>query len=476
MPQKQTQNTTFPAIQAFQEQRGAGEPLISLPLQQPADDEYAAIVAAIDQLSGEWNPVMLYTASTDSREREERWFMEALDCGRSIEPHFEYPFAQSFPVAEARRTLDALEQRVRALRPTNEIQRLTAVALTLKLLDDRATCDLAEGLQRDDDALVQRGLTRKYPGTDPLLVREAYARYARECTPRPATHGSLSENDRTRIRAMRFDAQGVKEAYEWALARYGILAPQHPRGFRVIIDPDVTAVDVRDKYDGGPTVAIPADESQDGEELLALIAHEIEAHARQAMNGLELFRIGTILRTDDETMYEGLAIRQEDAFVQRHFGEAASPESPLYVLAIALAEQGKSFSQIFHDQEAKWLHVYGTIPADEPLPERSMIDPAIRAKARRRAWRTTYRVMRGHTDMRNTAGFAMAKDLAYLRGKLLDDMLCRIGLGSVNESAIISMNGLPLLSRFDIREQDLPYPYLDVASEYLGKLLQGHHS
>lgn len=416
--------------------------------------ELAGIIAELEALTSSWNPVMLYTATLESREREKTRFVAGLESGRVIEPSFDYDAVQSFDSHGSRVLLQTLHERMSAFRATTSLEELTRTAIILKIEDDLATCDIAEGIQTKNDTLTKRGLTRKYPSTDPLLVREARRLYTAECTPVAATLGSLTDAERAMLLSRTFDATGVKHAYEWALSQYDLLAPANPRGFRVIIDPQVTAIDVRDKCEGGPTIVIPADEQQDARELLGLIAHEIEAHARQAANGLTLFPMGSAFRTDDETLYEGLAMRQEKAFITRYFGRSDDPESPLYVLAVALAEQGKSFSEIFLDQETLWAR----------------LDPTT---ARDRAWRTTYRVMRGHTDMRNTEGFAMAKDLAYLRGQIMDQKLQRLGMGILNESAIVSTTGLPLLSRFDIHEEDLPYPYKDVASAYLHMILRG---
>ena len=63
-------------------------------------------------------------------------------------------------------------------------------------------------------------------------------------------------------------------------------------GFAVTVDEKTTSIDVRDKSAKGPTVFIPKQKKMNGIELLKLIGHEIEGHARQSINGERLFLIG----------------------------------------------------------------------------------------------------------------------------------------------------------------------------------------
>lgn len=80
--------------------------------------------------------------------------------------------------------------------------------------------------------------------------------------------------------------------------------------------------------------------------------------------------------------------------------------------------------------------------------------------------------MRGHIDTTNNSSFAMAKDLCYIRGWLLDRQLREKGLGHLNEAAIIARGGLQLLAEFRLSESDLPLPYRDVATKYWQKVLK----
>lgn len=449
--------------------RGKAERL-ALPTSEVLPDELLSIADELERLTGEWNAVDIYTPSGALVASERERFLEARARGERVEPAFTYPNAERMNVASARAALRALDERVRAFAPTDDVGRMARVALHFKIEDDLATCDVIEGIRTKDETLIKRGLEKKYPGTDPLLVERAEAAYREECIARPMPGGSLTEAQIAALKAMIVDADGQREAFTWALGRYGMLRSEDcPDGFNVVVSEHVTSIDVRDKCEGGPTVFVPA--KRDGQdidalELCALIDHEIGGHARHAMNGRRLFRLGgAMLRTDDETLYEGQGMRRENDFMRKHAGANPAPEAPLYVLAVALAERGKSFSEIVDDQEQRWLHVYGKIPADQPIPD--SLDAKIRDKALKRAYRTAYRVMRGHVDMKNAAGFAMAKDLAYFRGTALDEQLRSIGLGVVNDAAIMSTAALPMVARFNLQEETLPFPFQELGHEYL---------
>jgi len=462
----------LPEIAALRESLRAKTERLALPVLDEMPEELRSIADELERLTGEWNAVDLYTPPGTLVESERERFLDARKRGERVEPEFTYPNAERMDHASARASLRALDERVRGFAPIDEVGRLARVALHFKIEDDLATCDVVEGIQSKDESLIKRGLGKKYPGTDPLLVERAEAAYREACLEPPAAKGLLTKDQITRLEDTVVDVDGQKKAFTWALERYGMLrSPSCPDGFNVIVSENVTSIDVRDKCEGGPTVFVPA--KRDGQEisaleLCALIDHEIGGHARHAMNGRRLFRVGgAMLRTDDETLYEGQGMRRENNFMRAHTGKNPAPEAPLYVLAIAMAERGKSFSEIVDDQERRWLHVYGKIPADQSIPD--TLDPKIREKALKRAYRTAYRVMRGHVHMKNPEAFAMAKDLAYFRGTALDEQLQSIGLGVVNDAAIMSTAALPMVARFDLKEEELPFPFLELGHEYLEK-------
>ena len=156
-------------------------------------------------------------------------------------------------------------------------------------------------------------------------------------------------------------------------------------------------------------------------------------------------------------------MRYETHFQEQFFGRQKEPALPMHVLTIADAEKGQSFENVFRAALDRWMRILPHMPGITELN--------VREKAVQKAWRNTYRAMRGHTDMSNTARYAMSKDASYLRGLLLDEKLLQENKGYRNEAAITSVKGMELLSYFDIKESDLPYPYENVTEQYMRLLL-----
>jgi len=240
----------------------------------------------------------------------------------------------------------------------------------------------------------------------------------------------------------------------------------------LVISDKVTSIDVRDKASDGPTIFIPKDRKIKLDELIGLVAHEIEGHARQSVNGRKLFLIGGgSLMGDNDMLYEGLGKRYEARIREKLFGDKASEPLPFFTFAVNDAEIGKSFSQIFSDQLDRRLHANLGINPDQQI-DVSKIDDKSLSKAKDQAWLTTYRVMRGHIDTSNPHSYALAKDLAYLRGWMLDQDLLDINAGYLNEAAVIHYKALKLIARFDLEEEDLPVPFKDVSAKYWEEVLK----
>lgn len=448
-----------------------------LPLLPCISAEAHDIGMEIAQMTGNWNPVEIYTAHNMQAER--KTFLDAHDSGEEYVPQFEYRHAEEMDLRHAKPVLESLMRRSHLLREDTLQERLTKLSLLYKIQDDLATCDIVTGIKNRNDELTSRGFQAKYPGLDEPLLRftqEAFERGLRGYR-EPAVPSILSEDEKNYLETLKIGPEGQAKAFTWALKKYGILREgKEGRGFQVVVDPKGTSIDVRDKSALGPTVFIPTDraEAVTGKELCALIAHEISAHARQAVNGEELFRVGGgALRMDDETMYEGLALRYEHDFREKYFGKKNEDMEHyyFYVFAVEKAEEGWSFQEVFEDQMERRLRYTLMLPYDKPLPPRDAIDPALWKLSQQRAWRTTYRVLRGHVDVRNQHNFAMAKDLSYLRGWLIDQELCKRGLGHLNEAAIVSLGGLQTLAEIGVQEHHLPIPFMDLAPEYAKILL-----
>ncbi len=431
--------------------------------------EMAALADDMEALAGKWNPVELYTAGNFKEERAT--FLGAFKEGRSYVPVFRYPRAEAFDAEGARAKLKEFRLRASSLPIISDRDRLARLTLLAKIDDDLASCDMAQGMALRDDELVKRGCAAKYPGLDDDLLRCAEIMFndIADATDAAVVEGELSNDDAEYLEKTLLSPEEEADAYRWALEEYGMLREgDDGEGFRVVIDKGTTALDVRDKSAMGPTVFVPEhrDERLSAMEVCALIAHEIEGHARQAMNGKKLFRLGGEgLRKDDETLYEGLAIRYEWEFVEKYFGKVRYDldHNTLYIFAVHMARAGASFEEIFRDQLER-CRLLSLSPA-------SSICGRDEEYCRMKAFRMTYRVMRGHTDATNKQSFAMEKDLAYLRGWLMDQRLIESGLGHANETAIMSPAGLQSLATMSITPDDVPIKFKDVAPVYMRKLL-----
>ncbi len=463
-----------------------------LPSRDQIPDELFSIVDVVKGISSTWNPVEIYTADADSIAVEQPKVFEAYDRDEEYNPVLTYSYANGMDLTTSRQ---ALMEQLHILRcfgkestpdkqesagkhTLSRVSRLFRAALYFKIKDDLATCDLVDGIKEKDDRKISAALKFKYSGTDDALLGLAEGifnglaseKIAEAATDQPEQTGLLTSEQKTFIKSMKINSSGIKGAFEWALNEYGILSTkENPRGYKVKIDRNATGIDVRDKSVEGPTVFIPEDREVTGKYLLELIAHEIERHAVQSCNGSEMFIVGGgRLKIDEEGQYEGLGLRGEEELVGKLFGESSGP-APYYSLAAKKAEDGASFFEVFKEQVERRLRVALKKPLGSKLPEE--IDIKILDTAKKNAWTTTYRVMRGHIDMANTHNFAMSKDIGYLRGYQIDSQLKEHGYGYLNEAAIIATGGLQLLAELDIYEDMLPIKFKDVATKYCMEIL-----
>ncbi len=471
--------STLPEIAAFL-RRSKTAKKIPIPQLQNLPSELREAAEILRGLTGTWNPVELYTADPKSLHGEKQKFFATFLRGHVYQPVFSYEYAESFRLGDARAQLEDLLERARAYAPYDRGAELMKLLFVDKLKDDLATCNLVEGLQAKDEAKIGTALQDKYPGVDPRILQIAEEDLERHSTkPKRGTEtpGELTEDQMRRMRELVLDAADVQAAFEWALDRYGMLRKgETGEGYTVVVDRRATAIDVRDKSVLGPSVFVPEGTRMTGERLLGLMAHEIEGHARQSWNGERLFLFGGgPLKIDEETLYEGLAMRYEYQFRKRYFGKEFDSHSlDYYVFAVRVGEEGGSFYDVFRDQMDRRLRLELGVPHHSAFSHEQAKDRNLYARVMEQAWGTAYRVMRGHTDMTNPCKFAMAKDLAYFRGHILDQQLCEHGQGFVNELTICSIGQLSILAEFDIDEKDVAVPFQDVTSDYLRMLLEKH--
>lgn len=467
-----------PQVTRFLENRRSNEPIDVTTITFPA--ELLPITERLGQLSATWNPVEIVTASAESIKREKARVFAAYRAGQEYNPVFDYPtaFRDEIDPDESRRVLEGLLQQVRGFKPqriTDEAARIARAAVYYKLKDDLATVTLLEGIRSKNEAKIKQAMGTKYASPDQGLVELAHQIYedlTQEGANKTSQDASLSHEDQELLRQHKVDAAGIKTAFEWLLNDYGILrTEQNPEGFSVEVTPEATGIDVRDKSKRPMTIYIPTDRQVTADKLLELMYHEIEGHARQSMNGIKLVVGGGRLRIDDETWYEALAKRLDEKFRREFFGTETGKPLPFYTLAIAQAEKGASFAQIFKEQVDMRLHVMLQKSPMTQLDYESQDVQSNLEKAMNLAWTTTYRVMRGHTDTSNPDSFAFAKDLAYLRGWLLDQQLRSQGLGHYNEVGVLQTNALALVGRLAINYDDLEYPFKDATKRYCTQVL-----
>ncbi len=475
-----------PEVQSFLGKTISGNERIDILPITEYPPTFIEILDQIKSISGNWNPVEIFTAESDSINGEKQKFISAFLNGEQHTPSFTYSTAEK--VAEkmkdeqSRDKLVQLKKQVFDYFPKNRSERLMRIGVYSKIKDDLATIDMTEGIVNGDDELTAQAMRRKYGGVNEELIEHAiniYNESFEDPGKKVLIEPLLSPEEQEFLKNQQFNAEELKMLFEWSLAELGILkTDSESEGFQVIISNETTDIDVRDKSSQGPTIFIPTvrgveGETVDGEKALGLIEHEIRGHARQSMNGYKQFLIGGgQLKFDNETLYEGLAKRYDEEFIKQFFGKETGKPIPYYTFAVADAELGKSFYDIFSRQFNLRLHTELKHPLDQPLPKRDQIDEGIFQKSLHNAWRTTYRVLRGHTDMSNPHAFAMAKDLSYLRGWLMDNQLKETGYGYINEIAIIPPGGLSMIAEFNIPDIEVPYPDKPLARLYWQKVLK----
>lgn len=433
----------------------------------------------IPKLTRFLNPVELFTADDVAKKKDE--FLEKASRGILENPTFTYE--QS--TAALKRTLDAhgldaglIERRLRAIEAEigavsteDPLAKLVKRALLRKVADDLATLELYAGLVGKDDRRVKRAVVAKYGrGVDEPLFEAARIVYgylvateAHSAKKRAKLEGRIEADVAAYMaKSEQMTAEDFAGAVEWMLDRFyahyeettGRPFPEASK-FRIDVSDKYSGIDVRDKSSEGPVIGIPA-KARSYKQYLELLRHEIDCHVRQSFNGqLMLGFGGGALKVDEETWYEGLAKLHEIAFMREMFGDESSPALPYYTFAIRLAEEGKSFVQVF-----------------EAIREMRLAAGNSDEKAAANAWNATYRVFRGHIDTANREAYALPKDQAYLRGWMLATQLEAGGLGYLNEAAISDLGGLELIAELDLGPKALLFPDLNLTDRYFDEVMK----
>lgn len=449
---------------------------VRLPLKKYLPSELRKIASEIGHITGKWNPVEILTPDAENCKDEKSKFFESFLKQQTYNPQFEYLYALSIDAMTAKRQLINVFDRLCTFKSKNRTEEITVKALRKKMRDDFATCELLLGIQTRDQHRIASAIDFKYEDLSPQLYLSSLYDYHYK-TKKITTSdekGILNDEEKKFLKSITCGPEEIKKAFEWALTQYDLLRTDtNKKGYVVIIDDKATSIDVRDKSIKGSTIFIPRTRRAKADKLLELMTHEIEGHVRQSMNGQELFTFGGgILKIDDEMLYEGLAKRYDERFRRKFFGYKKFTPHPYFTFAIQKVQRGVSFYNIFEEQLDMRLHVKLKKEPDHDLPPLVNIDDKMLIRCMENSWNTTLRVIRGHTNTRNPKGFTMTKDIAYLKGWLVDRDLCSAELGFINEAGIMDITTLQLIAECDLEKNMLPYPFKNITLTYWEKILK----
>lgn len=318
-----------------------------------------------------------------------------------------------------------------------------------KLADDLDSINLIQAVTSGDDAAAKAAVRRKYGQLSEELIEAV--EHLDDFQPEPLCGtAAFSADDRKLMEQRLGTATVIADAFKWGLSQYDALALHDGDfGYRVVITPEATAIDVRDVNSSGqPTILVPEKYNQEPKSLrqvLSLLEHEVKGHVRQSLTLAKIFGFGGLeLKFSREDAYEGLA-KWYDYHFEQSLGEPGTLPHPWYVLGIRQAQEYAGFDEIFH-----YL-------LNRMLEDSEDQDPATHAS---KAYDVTQRVLRGCSRIQtNPYGYAFTKDKAYLEGFLEVLQLCQLGLGRYALLANVSPRGLQDLCGIEIdKEFAWPYP------------------
>ncbi|MDR0463169.1 MAG: flavohemoglobin expression-modulating QEGLA motif protein [Pseudomonadales bacterium] len=469
-------NKNIPGIKGFLKQKPSNQIDLQKASREFLCPQLEQILDQIQELTGSWNPVEIYTASNYHQEKT-KFLSDWQEKGSAVNPSFTYALAEQLKLTETQNKLKDLLSNTQKLRvevdhkTAEENKKLHQFALDLTILkinDDLATCELVSGIKNKNDDQTKKAIEQKYGelekemGVKANLVFEKMKERANHKTTIKNEKTILSEKEKNWLNNTMFNASEIKAAFVWTLKKYKLLAKQKGElGFLVEVSDEATSIDVRDKNNSGqPIVFIPTDRTVNGRQLLSLIGHEIECHVRQSMNGAKLFRLGGgQLKIDDEAMYEGLAVQDDYRFEKDYFGETFFVPPPFYIQAIALAKKGLNFGQVFEVM----LEKIRATTSESDFNQSSLLE---------QTWLTTYRIFRGSTDPENKSAYALTKDRGYLKGFLINQELSKLNEDEYIQLAITNDRDLKMLKIFALNNMEVPYPLLNAQQSYWEQVLK----
>lgn len=284
--------------------------------------------------------------------------------------------------------------------------------MLLKVLDDMfLTARIAKSILEGEDELTKMYVSKKYDFS--LLSYDKNADLSSEAVPEKPKNFSSQKST--------YGAEDIASAFQFAQELYGFKWP-------IVVSDTAVAIDVRDKSNDGQCIVVPSSRKTNADKLLRLIGHEIESHIRSSMNGAELFGYGGLgLKTDNEVLYEGLAMLSDCDFDLWSKGCYAGPLI-WYLEAIEFALAKHSFAEtaeiIFRKRDANH--------------EKNALE---------KAFNTTLRVYRGITNCENPSGYAFMKDAGYFIGYSVAKQLRELEYGWLLELGSFDPSQLLLIAK-----------------------------
>ena len=381
----------------------------------------AYIKTEVDSVNREINIVEMIE-TIDAEFAKQKW-IEAAQSGRFSNPEFRYNEARLKEVASFEPKVLELFDLVYDYSPGDLREQFEVEMLLYTLHDLLLSIEIAKSMLANDDKATARFVRKKF-GDVPYLTKNL-------CFEKEAEALEIKERE--------FDANEIKNAFELAQGRYGFSWP-------IEISDKAVAIDVRDKSSEGRRIVIPKARVVNSRQLLRLIGHEIESHERTSQNGVISFGFGgSSMKTDNEELYEGLALLSDRDFDLWEKGQYRNEAAIYYVRAIKMAMSGKSFAEVAQNLWQQRRHENNAL---------------------NKAYNMTKRIFRGITDTTNPAGYAFTKDLAYYNGLSQAIELENRGLSWLLELGSFDLNQLIIIARyFRLSPQMIPYKRIDLKTD-----------
>ena len=403
-----------------------------------AKENFSQLIQRASKAVSTLNPVEVVTPINVTEEKK-KW-IDKVRKGYFVNPRFRYNRHLLEKVVSRHRMLYSIFSELDSVMPDGEAESYILDQLKKVVRDGIDTTILANSILYESDDVSMEVILRKYglPDEENVHLANNYILsnlVRNEFEQRVVSEISMhSKAEIDFLEKKTFNAEGIKEMFDWAMLQYSMRWP-------IVITSDYKSIDVRDKSSvGHPVIVIPAGRKVSGLKLAELIGHEIDCHWRSSLNA---FSIG-LLKSDDELVYEGQAVIKDKKF-NRDYRGSSNLDHAYYMAAMNEAMQSKCFAR-----------VGGTIY--DLLPQ------SLGEKRAEKAWHYTYRVFRGITNSENANGYAFTKDRAYFEGYRLvkkmsgelaeRDELDYLNFSTLDRSALEKM--MNIISVDDIRNYTIP--------------------